>query len=267
MMSAKENQNDQHRIAPTNKIALVTGGSRGLGRNIALQLARKGNDVILTYRQKKEEGETVVAEIEKLGRKAVSLQLDVADLSQFDGFRDTLTQALETNWKRKDFDFLINNAGIDRYSTIDQTTEEAFDELLNVHFKGVYFLTQKLLSLIANGGRIVNTSTGLARFAIPGYAAYASMKGAIEVFTRYLAKELGPRGIATNVVAPGAIETDFTRGAFEHSPEVKDFLASQTALGRVGVPDDIGGVVAFLCSEEGRWVNAQRLEASGGMFL
>jgi NAD(P)-dependent dehydrogenase (short-subunit alcohol dehydrogenase family) len=266
-MSAKENQNDQHRIAPTNKIALVTGGSRGLGRNIALQLARKGNDVILTYRQKKEEGEAVVAEIEKLGLKAAPLQLDVADLKQFDGFRDALEQALKTNWRRKDVDFLINNAGIDRYSTIDQTTEEAFDELLNVHFKGVYFLTQKLLPLIANGGRIVNTSTGLARFAIPGYAAYASMKGAIEVFTKYLAKELGPRGISANVVAPGAIETDFTRGAFEHNPGVKDFLASQTALGRVGVPDDIGGVVAFLCSEEGRWVNAQRLEASGGMFL
>jgi NAD(P)-dependent dehydrogenase (short-subunit alcohol dehydrogenase family) len=261
-MSAKEDQNDQHRIATTNKIALVTGGSRGLGRNIALQLARKGNDVILTYRQKKEEGEAVVAEIEKLGRKAASLQLDVADLSQFEGFRMTLAQALETNWRRKDFDFLINNAGIDRYSTIDQTTEEAFDELLNVHFKGVYFLTQKLLPLITNGGRIVNTSTGLARFAIPGYAAYASMKGAIEVFTKYLAKELGPRGIAANIVAPGAM-----RGAFDHNPGVKDFLASQTALGRVGVPDDIGGVVAFLCSEEGRWVNAQRLEASGGMFL
>jgi NAD(P)-dependent dehydrogenase (short-subunit alcohol dehydrogenase family) len=237
-----------------------------LGRNIALHIARKGADVILTYRQKKEEGEAVVAEIEKLGRKAVALRLDVGDLSQFGGFRDALAQALEANWKRKDFDFLINNAGIDRSSTIDQTTVEAFDELLNVHFKGVYFLTQKLLPLIADGGRIVNTSTGLARFALPGYAAYASMKGAIEVFTRYLAKELGHRGIAANVVAPGAIETDFTRDALEH-PGVKDFIALQTALGRVGVPDDIGGVVAFLCSEEGRWVNAQRLEASGGMFL
>lgn len=222
--------------------------------------------MILSYRQKKEEGEAVIAEIEKLGRKAVLLRLDVADLSQFDDFSKALAQALETNWKRKNFDFLINNAGIDRYSTIDQTTEEAFDELLNVHFKGVYFLTQKLLPLIANGGRIVNTSTGLAQFAIPGYAAYASMKGAIEVFTKYLAKELGPRGIAANVVAPGAIETDFTHDALEH-PGMKDFIASQTALGRVGVPDDIGGVVAFLCSEEGRWVNAQRLEASGGMFL
>lgn len=253
-------------VKTTNKVALVTGGSRGLGQNIVLALARKGNDVILTYRQRKEEGAAVVAEVEKLGRQAVALQLEVGDLRRFDGFRDALAQALKTTWQRKDFDFLVNNAGIDRYSRIDQTTEEDFDELMNVHFKGVYFLTQKLLPLIADGGRIVNTSTGLARFATPGYAAYASMKGAIEVFTRYLAKELGSRGIAANVVAPGAIETDFTRSAFEH-PGVKDYLAANTALGRVGVPDDIGGVVAFLCSEDGRWVNAQRLEASGGMFL
>lgn len=251
---------------PASKIALVTGGSRGLGRSIALQLARKGNDVILTYRQKKEEGEAVVAEITTLGRKAVALPLDVSDLSQFAGFHHRLAQALESNWRRKDLDFLINNAGIDRWSPIEQTTVEAFDELLNVHFKGVYFLTQNLLPLIANGGRIINISTGLARFAIPGYAAYASMKGAIEVFTRYLAKELGPRGIAANVVAPGAIETDFTSHALQQ-PGTREFLASQTALGRVGVPDDIGGVVAFLCSEDSRWVNAQRLEASGGMFL
>ena len=249
------------------KIALVTGGSRGLGRNIALALAGNGADVILTYRQGKEEGEAVVGEIGQLGRKAALLQLDVANLGQFDGFSGAVRQALETTWQRNSFDFLINNAGIDSAAPFDKMTEENFDRLFLVHFKGVYFLTQKLLPVIADGGAVVCTSTGLARFAIPGYSAYASMKGAIEVFTRYLAKELGPRRIRANVVAPGAIETDFTKGGFEQHPEIKQFLASQTALGRVGVPDDIGGVVAFLCSKEGRWVNAQRLEASGGMFL
>lgn len=249
-----------------DKIALVTGGSRGLGRNIALALASNGADIILTYRQQKAEGEAVAAEIEQLGRKAALLQLDVADLSQFDGFLNNIRQALETKWGRSTFDFLINNAGIDSAAPFDKMSEENFDRLFLVHFKGVYFLTQKLLPAIADGGAIVCTSTGLARFAIPGYSAYASMKGAIEVFTRYLAKELGSRHIRANVVAPGAIETDFTRSALEN-PQIKSFLASQTALGRVGVPEDIGGVVAFLCSEEGRWVNAQRLEASGGMFL
>ena len=250
----------------SNKIAVVTGGSRGLGRNIALSLARNGADVILTYRQRKEEGEAVAAEIEKFGRKATLLQLDVTDIKRFAEFRKTVQQALETKWQRKTFDLLINNAGIDSAAPFDQMTEENFDRLFLVHFKGVYFLTQRLLPLIADGGAIVCTSTGLARFVIPGFSAYASMKGAIEVFTRYLAKELGPRRIRANAVAPGAIETDFTREAFEQRPGAKEFLASQTALGRVGLPEDIGGVVAFLCSEEGRWVNAQRLEASGGMF-
>jgi NAD(P)-dependent dehydrogenase (short-subunit alcohol dehydrogenase family) len=251
----------------SDKIALVTGGSRGLGRNIALALARNGADVILTYRQRKSEGEAVAEEIEQLGRKAALLQIDVADIRQLDEFSKAVRQTLGETWKRQSFDFLINNAGVDSAAPFEQTSEENFDRLFLVHFKGVYFLTQKLLPMIADGGAIVCSSTGLARFAIPGYSAYASMKGAIEVFTRYLAKELGPRRIRANVVAPGAIETDFTKRAFEQHPEIKGFLASQTALGRVGVPDDIGGVVAFLCSEEGRWVNAQRLEASGGMFL
>ena len=250
----------------TNKIALITGGSRGLGRNTALKLARDGADVILTYRERKDEGQAVLAEIEKLGRKAALLQLDVANTGGFDAFAKTVVETLQAKWQRNDLDFLINNAGIDVYSLIGQTTEDAFDRLLNVHFRGVYFLTQRMLPLIANGGRIVCTSTGLTRFVIPGYAAYASMKGAIEVFIKYLAKELGPRGITANAVAPGAIETDFTRTALEH-PGAKDFLVSNIALGRIGVPDDIGGVVSFLCSEEGRWVDAQRLEASGGMFL
>lgn len=249
-----------------HKIALVTGASRGLGRNTALKLGRDGADLVITYRSGKAEGEAVLAEIGQLGRKAVLLQLDVAKTAGFDSFARELEKALQETWGRNDFDFLINNAGIDSAAPFAQTTEEAFDSLYNVHLKGVFFLTQKLLPLIADGGSIVNTSTGLARFAIPGYAAYASMKGAIEVFTRYLGKELGPRGIRANAIAPGAIETDFTKDAFAH-PGVKDFLASQTALGRNGVPDDIGGVISFLCSEEGRWVTAQRLEASGGMFL
>jgi NAD(P)-dependent dehydrogenase (short-subunit alcohol dehydrogenase family) len=250
----------------TNKIALVTGGSRGLGRNSALQLARNGADIMLTYRSNQQEGEAVVAEIEGLGRKAVLLPLDVADTSQFEQFHNAVSGALQRQWQRPNFDFLINFAGIDITAPFAQTTEEAFDSLMNVHFRGTFFFTQRMLSLLADGGRIIFTSTGLTRFAIPGYAAYASMKGALEVLTKYLAKELGPRGITANVIAPGAIDTDFNRAAFEHGG-VKDFLGSQTALGRVGVPDDIGGVVAFLCSDEGRWVNAQRLEASGGMFL
>jgi NAD(P)-dependent dehydrogenase (short-subunit alcohol dehydrogenase family) len=250
----------------SNKIALVTGGSRGLGRNIALALAARGADVILTYRERKSDGEAVATEIEALGRKAVLLQLDVGSTAGFPAFADSLREALITGWEREDFDFLVNNAGIDSSAPFAGMTEENFDRLYNVHLKGVYFLTQRLLPLIADGGRIVCTSTGLARFTIPGYSAYAAMKGAIEVLVRYLAKELGPRGIGVNVIAPGAIETDFT-AAHLGREGVREMIASQTALGRVGVPEDIGGVVAFLCSEEGRWVNAQRVEASGGVFL
>lgn len=248
------------------KIALVTGGSRGLGRNIALQLAKSGKDVILTYRSRRDEALAVVTEIEALGRQAAALPFEAADVCAFPTFIQAVKETLRSQWGQDSFHYLINNAGIDSSAPFAETTEENFDALFNIHFKGVFFLTQKLLPLIANGGSIVNLSTGLARFAVPGYSAYASMKGAIEVFTRYLAKELGSRGIRANAVAPGAIATDFTTEAFSH-PGVKDFLASQTALGRVGEPDDIGGVVAFLCSEEARWVNAQRLEASGGMFL
>lgn len=254
-------------MEPTNKIALITGSSRGLGKNAALKLAQKGNDVIITYRSKQEEAHEVVKEIESLGLKATALQLDTGVVASFAKFKNELTEVLKEKWNRETFDFLVNNAGIDAASPIAQTTEEDFDNLFNVHFKGVYFLTQTLLTTIADGGRIINLSTGLTRFATPGYAAYASMKGAIEVFTKYLAKELGSRGIAANLVAPGIIETDFTKRAFDSHPGMHDFISSITSLGRPGQPDDIGGIIAFLCSEDARWINAQRIEASGGMFL
>jgi NAD(P)-dependent dehydrogenase (short-subunit alcohol dehydrogenase family) len=249
-----------------NKIALVTGSSRGLGRNIALQLARSGADVVVSYRTGRAEAEAVVAEIVALGRRAVALELDVSRVATFEAFAASLKTALSTNWGRETFDFLVNNAGIDLAKPFGEFTEVDFDALMNVHFKGVFFLTQTLLPLIADGGRIVNTSTGLARFSIPGYSAYASMKGAVEVLTRYLAKELGPRRISANTVAPGIIETDFTRRSLSH-PGAREFMSKNIALGRVGVPEDIGGVVDFLCSEAGRWVNAQRVEASGGMLI
>jgi NAD(P)-dependent dehydrogenase (short-subunit alcohol dehydrogenase family) len=251
----------------TNKIALITGGSRGLGKNTALKIAGQGIDVIVTYRTKKEEADEVVNQIELAGQTAAALQLDTSKSNTFEAFKEQLTSVLKEKWGRDSFDFLINNAGIDAASPFGKTTEEDFDNLFNVHFKGVYFLTQTLVNSIADGGRIINLSTGLTRFATPGYAAYASMKGAIEVFTKYLAKELGSRGIAANLVAPGIIETDFTKRAFDSHPQMHEFISSITALGRPGLPDDIGGVIAFLCTEDARWINAQRIEASGGMFL
>lgn len=249
------------------KIAIITGGSRGLGKNTALKLAQKGNDVILTYHSKKIEADQVVAEIERQGRKAVALPLDAGAVESFEAFAVAVRQVLKEKWNRTDFDFLINNAGTALEASIMETTADDFDKLVNVHLKGPFFLTQKLLPLMKDGGRIVNISSGLARFALPGKAAYASMKGAIEVLTRYMAKEFGARGIAANVVAPGAIETDFGGGVVRDNPEVNKFIASQTALGRVGVPEDIGGVIASLLSEDNAWINAQRIEASGGMFL
>jgi NAD(P)-dependent dehydrogenase (short-subunit alcohol dehydrogenase family) len=248
-------------------IALITGGSRGLGKSMAVQLAKRDTDVLLTYRSNRKEAEAVVAEIESSGRRAVALQLDVSVASTFDAFVDQVRTALKSHWQRERFDFLVNNAGVGAHASFAETTEAQFDELMKIHLKGPFFLTQKLLPLLSDGGRIVNISSGLARFALPGYAAYAAMKGAIEVLTRYQAKELGARGIAVNVVAPGAIETDFGGGAVRDNKQLNDFVASQTALGRVGLPEDIGGVVASLLSPENRWINAQRIEASGGMFL
>lgn len=249
------------------KIAIITGGSRGLGANAATKLAAKGVDLILTYKKDVDAANAVGARVKELGARAVLLQLDTGRTSNFSAFAKKIRESLEVNWGRTQFDFLVNNAGMGIHAGFAETTEAQFDELMNVHLKGVFFLTQTLLPLISDGGRILNVSSGLARFALPGYSAYAVMKGGVETLTRYLAKELGPRGITVNVLAPGAIETDFGGGQVRDNSQLNAFLASQTALGRVGRPDDIGDVIALLLSDERRWVNAQRIEASGGMFL
>jgi NAD(P)-dependent dehydrogenase (short-subunit alcohol dehydrogenase family) len=249
------------------KIALVTGSSRGLGKSTVLNLAKKGVDSIVTYHSNAEEAAKVVAQIEQLGAKAVALQLDTSNTKSFDSFGAQVQDSLQTKWQIDRFDFLVNNAGTGVHAPFTETTEEEFDRMMNIHLKGVFFLTQKLLPLINDGGRIVNVSTGLTRIIFPGYAAYATMKGAIETLTLYMAKELGSRQIAVNVVAPGAIETDFRGGAVRDNPEMNKQIASLTALGRVGLPDDIGGAIASLLSEDNQWVNAQRIEVSGGQSI
>lgn len=251
----------------TQKIALITGGSRGLGKDMALHLAQNGVDIILTYNSNREKAEEVAGEIRKLGQKAAIFPLNTADTGTFNEFFGQVSDHLEKETGRPNFDFLINNAGTALYATFSETTEEQLDDMINIHFKGVFLLTQKALPFLNDGGRIINISSGLARFSLNGSSAYASMKGAIEVLTRYLAKELGPRKITANVVAPGAIETDFGGGHVRDNKEVNDNVAGATALGRVGLPEDIGGVVAFLCSPEARWINAQRIEVSGGMYI
>lgn len=250
----------------TNKIALITGGSRGLGKEAALRLAKKGHDVIITYNQKQDEAQKVVHQIESLGRKSACLQLDVAQSGSFDAFFQTVGKTLQEKWATDRFHALVNNAGIGGESHFHETTEELFDQMCNIHLKSVFFLSQKALPLLSDGGRIVNVSSGLARFSLPGYSAYGTMKGAVETLTRYMAKELGGRKITVNVVAPGAVATDFNKDRFENKG-VTDFIASLTALGRVGEAEDIGGVVAFLCSDDAGWINGQRIEISGGMFL
>ena len=251
----------------TQQVALITGGNRGLGRNMALHLADHGVDVIFTYRTGAAQAREVVTALEAKGRKAVALQLDVGDSRAYPAFVDAVRGELNARWERDRFDFLVNNAGHGVWASFVETTEAQFDELVRVHLKATFFLTQKLAPLIADGGRVINVSSGLARFTFPGYAAYAAMKGGIEVLTRYLAKELGARGIAVNTLAPGAIETDFGGGAVRDNPQLNKQIADMTALGRVGLPDDIGGAVALLLSPEGRWITGQRIEVSGGMAL
>ncbi len=250
-----------------NKIVLVTGGSRGLGKDICLSLAKKGLHVILTYNSKKEEADAVVKKIENIGQKAAAIQLNVGDVSSFNVFFKNIADTLQQTFEAAKIDFLVNNAGIGIYAPFSTTTEEQFDDLLNIQFKGVFFLSQKALGVMNDGGGIVNVSTGLTRFAYPGYAAYASMKGAIETLTKYQAKELGERKIRVNAVAPGAIETDFGGGSVRDNKDINAQIASITALGRVGLPDDIGSVVAFLCTDDARWINAQRIEISGGQMI
>ena len=251
----------------TQKIAIITGASRGLGKNTALHLAAQGVAIIGTYHSNTVEADASVHEIESKGGRAAMLQLDVGNSASFDAFVGKLKDVLHAKFNVDTFDYLINNAGIGLGSSIAETTEEQFDQLMRIHLKGPFFLTQKLLPLIADGGRIVNISTGLTRFSFPDYAAYAMMKGGVEVMTRYMAKEFGARGIAVNTLAPGAIETDFRGGAVRDNAQINEHIASATALGRVGLPDDIGGAIAVLLSDGSRWVNAQRIEVSGGMML
>ena len=250
---------------PTSKIALVTGGSRGLGKDMAISLAEKGIDVILTYRNKEEEARETVKTIEGLGRKAAALHLDMGDFKSLDKFVASVVSTLKDKWQTASFDFLINNAGMGATVPFEQVTEELFNDFLNVHFKGVYFLTQKCVPHLNKGGRIINISTGTTRFSNIGYSVYASMKGAVEVLTKYLAKELGAKGITANVVAPGPVETDFNSGTIRNNPQIKTVLSSLSPLGRVGSADDIGPVVAFLCTEDAAWINGQRIEVSGGI--
>ncbi|AJB72837.1 SDR family oxidoreductase [Enterobacter hormaechei] len=251
----------------SERIALVTGGSRGLGKNAVLKLAAEGAGIILTWNSSQQEAQDVVQEIERKGGKAAALQLNVGDTASFTRFAQQVKETLKQVWQRDTFDYLVNNAGTGLYAPYTETTEAQFDDAVNIHFKGPFFLTQQLLPLIKDGGRILNVSSGLARFTQPGSGTYAAMKGAMEVLTRYQAKELGARGISVNIIAPGAIETDFGGGRVRDNAELNQLLASQTALGRVGLPDDIGDAIVALLSDKLGWMNAQRIEVSGGMFL
>ncbi|WP_339880062.1 SDR family oxidoreductase [uncultured Algoriphagus sp.] len=249
------------------KIALVTGGSRGLGKNMAIELAKKGMDVILTYHSNKEEACKVVSEIIELGQKSIALELDTRNVKSFEDFKIKITEYLLKENGNRNFDFLINNAGTALYALFTEVSEEQMDEIYQIHYKGVFFLTQKFLPCIKQGGGIINISSGLTRITMPGSSVYASLKAGVETYTRYLAKELSERKIRVNVVAPGAVETDFGGGRVRDTLEINKQISNVTALGRVGLPDDIGSVVAFLCTDEAYWINGQRLEVSGGQAL
>ncbi len=254
-------------MGTTNKTALITGGSRGLGKNMALALAKKGVDVILTYNSDKEAADNVVAEIQSHGRKATAFQLDTGNVKTFDSFVTRTIAYMQEQTGNPKIDFLINNAGTALYSPFEETSEQQLDAIFNIHYKGVFFLTQKLLPHINDGGGIINISSGLTRITMPGSSVYGSLKSAVETLTKYLAKELGTRKIRVNVVAPGAIETDFGGGRTRDNKDINAQIAGITALGRVGLPDDIGGVVAFLCTDDAGWINGQRIEVSGGQAL
>ena len=251
----------------TSKLALITGGSRGLGKSASMHLAKKGTDVVITYLSNKSDADSIVKELESFGVKAAALKLDVSQSNTFAEFTAAFRDVLSSKFGRNDFDYLVNNAGVGAHATFMETTEAQFDDLMKIHLKGPFFLTQKLVPLLKDGGRILNVSSGLARFSLQGYAAYATMKGGIEVLTRYLAKELGPRKIAVNTIAPGAIETDFGGGAVRDNKQLNQMIASTTAMGRVGLPDDIGGAIASILSDGTNWMTAQRIEVSGGTLI
>lgn len=250
-----------------SKIVLITGGSRGLGKNMALAVAGKGLNVVITYHSNKEKAAEVVKAIESAGQKGLALQLDVSNSHSFPAFYEALRDEMKSKFNTDKFDYLINNAGTGVFKNVAETTGEEIDSMYNIHYKGPFLLTHYGLKYMNDGGGIINISSGLTRFSIPGYGAYAAMKGALETLTTYMAKELGERQIRANVIAPGAVETDFGGGAVRDNKELNDFIASTTPLGRVGLPDDIGGVAAFLCTDDAKWINAQRIEVSGGMMI
>ena len=253
-------------VSMTRKIAIITGGSRGIGKAVALRLARSGIDSVITFKSSHAEAGQVVKEIEAAGARALAVPLDVASPDSYRNFADVARAAL-ADFEAKNFDFLVNNAGIGLSQSFAETTEEQFDEMMHIHFRSVFFLSQTLLPLLNEGGQIVNISSGTTRFVLPGYSIYASLKTAVEGLTRYMAKELGPRRIRVNVVAPGATETDFRGGFIRNNPQFKKAMEANIALGRVGQADDIAGVVSALLSDDCYWINGQRIEASGGQVL